>query len=302
MNDESTNQNRTAAVLDIGGTSIKSGIWRDGVLADVREHDTDAGKGGAFVVERAKEILRSYGEVEGIGISTAGQVDAEQGLIRYANSNIPGYTGMRIREIMEKEFQVPVAVENDVNAAALGEACCGAGFGFREFLCLTYGTGVGGAIVLDGAVYRGSTFSAGEMGAMIMHPKDRDAGRDMYSGCYEKYASTTTLVQNVMSFDKTLDNGRKIFEALDRKEVKEAVDSWIGEVAYGLVSLIHIMNPACVILGGGVMGQEYVLDRVRELVMDNIMESFRHVKITKARLGNQAGLYGAAQLIMRQMT
>lgn len=294
--------NKTVAVLDIGGTSIKSGMLKGGSLVKLREHDTDAAKGGVFVAERAKEIIRMYGDVDGIGISTAGQVDFEQGMIRYANSNIPGYTGMRLREIMEAEFRVPVVVENDVNAAALGEACYGAGAGLHEFCCLTYGTGVGGAIVLDGSVYRGSTFSAGEVGAMIVHPEDRNAIEDMYSGCYEKYASVTALVQKVTRIDKTMDSGRKIFEALGQKEIKAAVDSWIGEVAVGLVSLIHIMNPACIILGGGIMEQDYVLQQVKEHVIKNVMESFRHVVITKAQLGNQAGLYGAAYLILKRLS
>ncbi|MBM7686274.1 MAG: sugar kinase [Defluviitaleaceae bacterium] len=286
-------------VLDIGGTSIKSGIFHNGFLTELKETDTNASKGGEFVMYSAKEIIRSYGEFDGIGISTAGQVDFEKGMIRYANKNIPGYTGMKIRDILESEFHVPVVVENDVNAAAIGEAYCGAGKGYQDFLCLTYGTGVGGAIVINNEIYRGSTFSAGEMGAMIIHPEDRNAAEDMYSGCYEKYASTTALVRKVMGVDSSLCNGRKIFAALDRKEVREAVDEWIKEIAFGLVSLIHIMNPSCVILGGGVMEQEYILEKVKENVMDNIMESYRHVVIHKTTLGNKAGMYGAAALFMK---
>lgn len=290
------------AVLDIGGTSIKSGIFRNNSLEDVREYDTNAAKGGAYVMERAKEILHEYGEFMGIGISTAGQVDSGQGFIRYANSNIPGYTGMRIRDILEKEFQVPVAVENDVNSAALGEAYYGAGIGFEEFLCLTYGTGVGGAIVIRGDIYRGSSFSAGEMGAMITHPEERNASEDMYSGCYEKYASASALVRKVSRIDASLDSGRKIFPEMHREEIKTAVDEWIAEIAGGLVSLIHIMNPACVILGGGVMNQEYVLEEVKKLVMKEIMESYRHVEIVKAALGNKAGMFGAAYMLLKQLT
>lgn len=86
-------------------------------------------------------------------------MDSSAGVIRFANSNIPGYTGTQIRDIMEKEFRVPVAVENDVNAAALGEAAFGAGQSFRDFLMLTYGTGVGGAVVMDGRhLYRRQLF------------------------------------------------------------------------------------------------------------------------------------------------
>ena len=299
MKNKTYNPDMKIAVLDIGGTSIKSGIFTNGSLHELQENDTNSSYGGEYVITRAKEIIKSYGKVDAIGISTAGQVDFSQGMIRYANKNIPGYTGMRIKEIMEKEFAVPAIVENDVNSAAIGEAHYGAGVGYQDFICLTYGTGVGGAIVLNGDIYRGSTFSAGEMGAMIVHPEDRNAAEDMYSGCYEKYASTTALVRKAMCLDESLNTGRKIFEAFDRKEVKTVVDEWIGEIAYGLTSLIHIMNPSCVILGGGVMEQDYILDRVKDKVMSNIMDSYKSVIIVKTDLGNKAGMYGAAALVTK---
>ena len=131
------------AVVDIGGTSIKSGIWEDDRITDIRETDTNAKLGGAHVMETVTGILKGYQNFQAVGISTAGQVDSGEGTILYANENIPGYTGTRIREIIEKEFSVPVAVENDVNSAAIGEGYYGAGKGHKDFLCLTYGTGVG---------------------------------------------------------------------------------------------------------------------------------------------------------------
>lgn len=301
MSNEKWIPDRKIAVLDIGGTSIKSGIFENGSINEIKESDTNASLGGEYVIGKAIEILKTYGLVSGIGISTAGQVDFEKGMIRYANKNIPGYTGMKIKEILEKEFHVPVMVENDVNAAAIGEAHYGAGMGYEDFICLTYGTGVGGAMVLGGEIYRGSSFSAGEMGAMIIHPEDRNPKEDMYSGCYEKYASTTALVGKVMEFDRSLQNGRDIFSSLHIKEVKAAVDEWIKEISYGLISLIHIMNPSCVILGGGIMDQEYILKSVKEIVMDHIMESYRHVVITRASLSNTAGMFGAAHLFMNQL-
>ena len=293
------------AVLDIGGTSIKSGLFIGDVLTEQEEHSTNASQGSEYVMQRAKEILETIwkkcGGFDGIGISTAGQVNFEAGSISYANSNIPGYTDTRIRDIMEEKFQVPVAVENDVNAAALGEAKYGAGRQMKDFICLTYGTGVGGAIVLDGDVYRGSSFSAGEMGALIIHPEERNAKVDMYSGCYENYASTTGLVKRAMAVDASLDNGRKVFASLDREEVKATVDGWIDEIVCGLVSLIHIFNPAGIILGGGVMAQKYVLEQIQKRVKENIMETYRHVSIVNTGLGNEAGMYGAAYLLKQRM-
>lgn len=288
------------AALDIGGTSIKSGIWDGQGTTKLKEQDTNAKLGGPYVMERALEILKSYGTFDAIGISTAGQVDWEQGSIRYANENIPGYTGMQIRQILEKEFSVPVAVENDVNAAAQGEGIFGAGKGADSFLCLTYGTGVGGAIVMNGQVYRGSCFSAGEFGAMVMHPEDVREG-DPFSGCYEKYASTTALVREAKKLDPSLENGRRIFEEIGRPEVKAVVDAWTDEIVHGLVTLIHIFNPSVVVLGGGVMAQPYVLSQVREKTMNRIMSSFRNVRLEQAALGNQAGLLGAAYLASRRL-
>lgn len=286
-------------VLDIGGTAIKSALYRDGGLSDVKETPTQAAQGGSHVVERAKEIIKEYQKdysFERIGISTAGQVNPVRGEITYANENIPGYMGMKLKEIMEETFHVPTNVENDVNAAAIGEAVFGVGKLHKDFVCLTYGTGVGGAIFINGKLYAGSSYSAGEFGAIVTHPEERILGRDMFTGCYEKYASVTALVNSALDLDASLTNGRKIFERLDEPDVKAIVDRWIMEIIYGLTTIIHMLNPGCIILGGGVMEQPYVLKRIREQLYQNIMSSYRHVVIEKAALGNHAGMLGAAVL------
>lgn len=289
----------TIMALDIGGTAVKAGIFENGTLSDVREFPTNASLGGKYVVNRAKEIIYEYKSTtrfDAIGISTAGQVDPKKGRIIYANNNIPGYTGTQLKNIMEAEFLVPVAVENDVNAAAIGEAVFGAGQGLSDFVCLTYGTGVGGAMFVGGELYHGSSCSAGEFGAMVIHPEDRNPDDDMYSGCYEKYASVTALVNAAKKLDNSLDSGRAVFARKDESAVREIIDKWIMEIVYGLVSVVHMLNPSCIILGGGVMEQTYVLEKVKENLYDNIMPSFRHVEIKKAGLGNSAGLIGAACL------
>ncbi len=286
-------------VLDIGGTAIKSGLFDGETLSDIQETPTEAGLGGAHVVQRSKDIIASYRErcpFDRIGISTAGQVDPVSGQIIYANENIPGYTGTRLGEIIAQTFHVPTAVENDVNAAAIGESVFGAGKGRREFVCLTYGTGVGGAIFSGGRLYSGCSYSAGEFGAIVTHPEDRNIGSDMFSGCYEKYASVTALVKSAVQMDPTLDSGRKIFERIDEPEVRALVDRWTTEIVYGLITIVHMLNPECVILGGGIMEQPCVLEQLREKLYPNIMPSFRHVQIKRAALGNQAGMLGAAVL------
>lgn len=281
--------------LDIGGTSIKSGIWNGKEVEDVKEHDTNAARGGAYVMERAKEILHTYNGFEAIGISTAGQVNSKEGYIRYANENIPGYTGTRIRDIMMAEFGVPAAVENDVNSAAIGEGQFGAGRDYDDFLCITYGTGVGGAVVMNKKIYTGSAWSAGEFGAIMVHPEDSVCG-DPFRGCYEKYASTTALVARAKTYDSALDNGRKIFERLEDEKVREILNSWTDEIVYGLVTVIHIFNPPCIVLGGGIMAQPYILEEVKKKTDARIMSSFRNVELKQAQLGNMAGIMGAAYL------
>lgn len=290
-----TGDGRRLAVLDIGGTSIKSAVYENGRMTGFAESDTQASKGGKFVVEQAARIIRGMGPVNGIGISTAGQVDFAHGRIRHANENIPEYTGMELRKILGAEFGAPVIVDNDVNAAALGEGHFGAAKGMKEYLCLTYGTGVGGAVVIDGEIYRGTAGSAGEFGSMIVHGNQTIPGKRI-SGCYEDYASTTALVRNVRKMIPEITNGRQVFEQLELPIVKQQVDHWLDEISYGLVTLIHIFNPGCIILGGGIMAQEYVSAGVRKRVEEKIMPSFRDVEIRTASLGNMAGLWGAAYL------
>ena len=286
-------------VLDIGGTAIKSAIAQNGVLSSVRETPTRASLGGAYVMSQAKEIISSYKDTyafERIGISTAGQVNPVKGSIIYANHNIPGYTGTPVKEIMEDFFHVPVAVENDVNAAAIGEACYGAGKEEKDFVCLTYGTGVGGAVFINGSLYHGSSFSAGELGALIVHPEDRQPEIDMYSGCYEKYASTTALVAKAKEYDSSITNGKILFSRIEEPQIRAIIDQWIDEIVYGLVSITHLLNPSCIILGGGIMDQPYIPDQIEQKLMPSIMSSFRGLKIKTAQLGNQAGMLGAARL------
>lgn len=288
------------AVLDIGGTAIKSGVWDGERLTDLKETGTDAAKGGEAVMQNALNILRSYGEFDAVGVSTAGQVNTEIGSIHYANENIPGYTGMKIVERIENEFHVPAAAENDVNAAALGEAYYGAGKDCDNFICLTYGTGVGGAIVLDKQIYAGSSFSAGYFGGVVVHPEEMNEDAEL-SGCYEKYASTTALVRKMSEVDSGLNNGRAIFEAFDRPEVKAVIDWWIDEITYGLVTLIHALNPSAVILGGGIMAQPYVTEEVRTRTLAKISKGFGDVRIMPAALSNTAGLMGALKIALNKL-
>ena len=284
-------------VFDIGGTSIKHGICVDNQLSSVKETPTDAKKGARHVMETVISLIRDISvRYDAIGISTAGQVNAATGSIIYANQNIPGYTGTQIRQELENLFHVPVMVENDVNAAAMGEAIYGAGKAFDSFLMLTYGTGVGGAVVSRKQIFHGSSYSASEFGAMITHSDARLSGHDYFDGCYEKYASTTGLVKLAMEYDPSLDNGKKVFAALDNPKVMAIIDRWVDEIMLGLATLTHIYNPSCIILGGGVMVQPLIQEKIEVKKERFIMPSFNHVSFIPAALGNSAGLLGANYL------
>ena len=283
-------------VFDIGGTSIKYGVCVDDILLDVKETPTNAKLGGRHIVDTLISLIKEQSDYDAIGISTAGQVNSKEGYIIYANQNIPGYTGTQIRKELEELFHVPVAVENDVNAAAMGEAVYGAGKDFSQFLMLTYGTGVGGASINNKEIYYGSSYSASEFGAIITHSDARLAGEDYFDGCYEKYASTTGLVKMAMNYNPELDNGRKIFENLQDPKINKILDCWVDEIMLGLATLTHIYNPPCIILGGGIMVQPLIMEKINEKKSRFIMPSFSHVNIIPASLGNSAGLLGAYYL------
>ena len=288
-------------VFDIGGTAIKYGICRDGHLEETRECPTEASKGGPHILSTICQLAEQSLPFDAIGISTAGQVNPEDGFIIYANQNIPDYTGTQFQKILQERFHVPVAVENDVNSAALGEAFFGAGKSKKSFLCLTYGTGVGGAIIENGQIYHGSSFSAGEFGAIVTHAEEKLSGTDPFAGCYEHYASASALVKMVSGIDPSLTNGQQIFANLDRPEIKSVVNKWIDEIVLGLTTMIHIFNPSFIILGGGIMVQPYILEQINLRIPQMVMSSFSHVQISGAKLGNSAGLLGAYYLAARKL-
>ena len=284
------------AVVDIGGTNIKYGFLPAGAQTPqfTKEAPTNAHLGGTALMETVQALLRALPAFERIGVSTCGQVDRQTGGIRYATDNVPRYTGTPVRSLLEEAFGVPVAVENDVNAAALGEAHFGAGRGCQHFLCLTYSTGIGGAAILNGELYTGFHGAAGEFGHIVTHAGGRKCtcGGE---GCYETYASTRALTREAESLLGHPVNGRELFALLHHgnQAIVQLVDSWIGEIAVGLAGLAYSLDPERIVLGGGIMKEPYLLPRLKQALDARLMPSYRDIALVPAQLGNTAGLMGA---------
>lgn len=283
------------AVFDIGGTSIKYGVLDEEQTLPIfviqGEVDSDAKRvKGTGIQEKIRNFIAMFKndyQIDGIAISTAGIVDAQTGTILYANENIPDYTGTQLKKSFEQYFHIPCWVENDVNAAALGEANYGAGKNMQSILMITIGTGIGGAIVIDNNVYRGFSGSAGEIGYMLV---DDQAFQDI--------ASTSALVKQVEKETKENGlNGRIIFSrAAQNDEVcKVKIDEMCSVIAKGIHNCVCMMNPQMVVLGGGIMIQKGILAPLIDKYLKRHMnEEMRlHTQLAFAQLANQAGMMGA---------
>ena len=281
------------AALDIGGTAIKYGIWEAGQLTGLSERPTPVTCTKDLISEILK-IVQTLDNPDALGISTRGQVDGS-GSILYDNGPIEDYTGTPLKAILEDALGIPVWVENDVNAAAWGEACCGAGVGQSDFLCLTYGTAVGGAIILNGQLYKGANWSAGEFGSMQLFSQ-KPAWQGFGGAYYENMASTSALVTAARAVDSSLTNGRQVCGRMDDPLIISVVDQWVRNVSFGLSTLIHIFNPGLIVLGGGLMQNDKIFRQISACTMTQLMPGFECVQLKPAKLGNHAGIIGAAML------
>lgn len=284
--------------FDIGGTAIKYGICNDDFeLIEKHSVPTEAKLGGQHIIEKVIEIIESFSDIDRVAISTAGQVDSQNGIVVYSTDNIPYYTGMMVKSIVENKTGIPCFVENDVNSAAVGEAKFGAAIGCSDFICLTYGTGIGGAIFLDGKLYKGSGNSAGELGHMITHAggKQCTCGGE---GCYECYASAKALLTAIKRNTGEDLNGFQIFEKknFERPEIRSEIDKWIDEIISGLINIIYIFNPPLIVLGGGILNENYIIELIDRKIYNKLMDNYKNVNIVRAKLGNDAGMLGAAYL------
>lgn len=282
--------------FDIGGDFIKYGVCNEKFkLLETHKIPTEAEKGGQELIEKIISIVESYKKIDRVAVSTAGQVDSKNGIVVYSTGKIPYYTGMMVKKLIENRTGIPTFVENNVNAAAMGEAKFGAAKGEDNFICLTYGNGIGGSIFINGNVYKGADSSAGELGHMITHAggKQCNCGGE---GCYECYASARALVNAVNRVSKEPLDAFQIFdkEHFEKPEIRFEIDKWIDEIIIGLINIIYTFNPPLIVLGGGIMNEEYIIDLIDRKIYNQLMDNYRNVNIVQSKLGNDAALLGVA--------
>lgn len=291
--------------VDLGGTAAKLALADSACRLTERREVPVAFDGYRTplldTVERAlRPLLQEAGPaVEGIAVSATGQIDTSSGTVVGTNGSIPGYEGVCIQDRLERAFRLPVRVLNDANAALLGEMTSGAAQGASDVLMVTLGTGVGGAMAMGGRLVSGQRGLAGEIGHMTLYPDGEDCpcGR---RGCYERYASTGALLRRAQAaLGLAQLDGRQLFALAGQGNATalSLLDAWREDVALGIISLVHLLNPQLVLIGGGVCQQEaLLLAPLRQRVLSGVMPCFaRSLRLEPAALANDAGLVGAAR-------
>ena len=248
--------------------------------------------GGPGIMKKAVKIIEDYlkdRSPAGICISTAGMVDCEAGRITHSAPLIPEYTGTEIKKTLEERFHLPCEVENDVNCAGLAENFAGASRGTTISLCLTIGTGIGGAIVIDNQVFHGFSGSGCEIGYMHLP-----------GGEFQDMGASSILVKKTAEYKKISPDsidGRYVFENAKQGDADciRAIDEMVDVLGMGIANICYVINPEVVVLGGGIMAQkEYLYDRIRKSMDKYLIPSVAsNTRLAFAENKNQAGMLGA---------
>lgn len=305
--------------IDVGGTKILGGVVDELGKVIARARTDTPRQGGTeltkTIAEIAKELLHNH-DVVSIGVSAAGFVSSDRKTM-LASPNIADWNGVNLDDELTSLIGLPVIIENDANAAAWGEATFGAGKGQAHLMMLTVGTGIGGGIVVNGALYRGAFGVAAEFGHIRVVPDGHLCGCGA-RGCFEQYASGKALLRHAREAISAspeiarnlLSRGDGTVAGLTGKALTEAArggdpvaiaafnttGQWLGA---GIASLSVVLDPACVVIGGGVIeAGEILLKPTREALTRTMPFAGKHPypQIIAAQLGNEAGLVGVANL------
>jgi glucokinase len=310
--------------IDIGATSVKTGIvGSDGRLVAKSAIDTAIIESPSHFISLAEKSLEDLLAdvtidrklVGGIGVGAPGWVDHEKGIIREL-TNIPDWVNVPIAAHLEQKTGWKTFVDNDANAMAFAELLYGAGRGHMNFICLTLGTGVGGAIILNGELYRGAHGLAGEIGHMTLD-KEGPVCACGANGCLENYVGNRFIVANAV---KRLENnppdaGNSVLLELIENDSSKITPKILADAANrgdgiacavwreigdylgtALAVLVNVLNPECFVIGGGVAkAGPILLDRVRDTLAALAMNELgKETAILEARLSEDAGVIGAA--------
>jgi glucokinase len=248
--------------------------------------------------------------VTGAGVGVPGVIQMDRGIV-VKSPNFPDWNNLPIRDELEKALHIPVFIENDANAAALGEQWRGAGRGIDSMILLTLGTGVGGGIVLNGQIWQGADGMAGEIGHMTLIPGGRQCGCGN-TGCLEMYASARGIVQ---SYREAVErNGKSGAPETSSEQVFQAArdgDAAAGSVmrdmgrmlGIGIANLINIFNPQMIVIGGGVKDAWHLFTgAMREEIRKRAFRvPAERTKIVPSVLGDDAGMVGAAAVALQKV-
>ncbi len=300
-------QQKLLAAIDLGGTNLKLGLLDQKLrFIDRKVLDTQSFTTKERLIDGVVSSVNSLLEqrrlvksrIAGLGLGLPGPIDCIRGVVHFF-PNIPGWKEVNLKKILEKRLGLKVHLDNDANLMALAEYRMGAAAGASNAVCLTLGTGVGGGLVLGGRLYRGSAYAAGEIGHMPVNEKGPRCNCGGIA-CLEAYVGNRRLLAKALK----LFSGSVTLESLSRMARAgnaRARSLWndAGEkIGIALVSIVNLLNPDVIVIGGGVANAGQVLfSRIRSTVISRAMPlQARHVKIVKAKLGKDAGLIGAAIL------
>ncbi len=307
--------------IDLGGTNIVAGVINeDFEIISKAQTKTNLPRPAREICEDMVAVTKGaiesaglqVGDIESIGIGTPGIANSDSGVIEYS-CNL-GFENVEMEKLFRQKLNLPVYIENDANAAAYGEYVAGAASGAKDAVCITLGTGVGGGIIIDGEIYSGFNYAGAEIGHMVIEVDGPQCscGR---KGCFEVFSSATGLVRMTKeAMDRNTDSimhkmaeeygkvsARLAFEAMRKgdKTAHEVVDKYIKYLAAGITNTINIFQPDILCIGGGVCNEgDPLLVPMKEIVEREVYtrNSPKNTEIVIAKLGNNAGLIGAAFL------
>lgn len=304
--------------VDIGGTTVKIGLFdREGCVLEKWEIPTvKDNEGTSILPDVAQSLLNKMKEkgigpedLVGIGVGAPGAVDSDGNVVTGA-VNI-GWKPFNIPRALGAYINVPIKAANDANAAAFGEMWQGGGRGYRNMVAVTLGTGVGGGVISDGNILTGATGGGGEIGHIHINDEETEACGCKNKGCLEQYASATGIVRLArrrLERDDTPSvlrestvSAKTVFDAVKAGdkvavEIAEQFGMYLGK---GLANVASVVNPEIFVIGGGVSNAgEILFTFVEPAFQKYAFQACRGAKFALAKLGNDAGIYGAAGLVL----